>query len=150
MNISKALKVKNRLVGEVARLKLILQRENSRRDDNVSTVDRDKVHDELLQTVDKLINLKAAIGAATAPISVELATLAENKAMTSFYSSLPCREGEEKTLIGSNREVLTYQWDAFINREKIDAIVVALQKSINDTQDKIDDFNARTKVEWAE
>lgn len=150
MNISKALKVKNRLVGEIARLKQVLQRENSRRDDNVSTVDRDKTHVEVLETIGKLIKLKAAIGIATAPISEELALLAENKALINFYSSLPCREGEEKTLIGSNREALTYQWDAYINREKIDAIVVKIQKSVNETQDRIDDFNARTQVEWAE
>ena len=51
MKIHKALKVKNRLAGEVARLMEILKRENSRRSDDTSTVERAAIHKQLLDNI---------------------------------------------------------------------------------------------------
>lgn len=150
MNISKALKVKNRLIGEVNRLQQILSRENSRRNDNPSEVNAEETANLLIETRQKLISLKGAIGEASAPLSKKLSFLTEQKAAINFYNSLPTREGEELTLVGANREKLAYQWTAYLNRESVDSIVKELQNSINETQDQIDDFNARTQVNWAE
>lgn len=150
MNISKALKVKNRLIGEVNRLQEIVKRENSRRSDNPSTVNVEETIGSLENTRLRLIALKGAINEASAPISTVLAELTELKNKINFYSSLPTREGEELTLIGANREKLSYQWTAYYNKESLDNQIKALQKQTNDLQDAIDDFNARTQVNWAE
>lgn len=150
MNISKALKVKNRLIGEVNRLQEILKRENSRRSDNPSEVNVEETANLLIETRRKLISLKGAIGEASAPLSEKLSFLTEQKAAINFYNSLPTREGEELTLVGANREKLAYQWTAYLNRESVDSLVKELQNSINETQDQIDDFNARIQVNWAE
>ncbi len=150
MNISKALKVKNRLVGEVNRLQEILRRENSRRNDNPSTVNVEETASNLESTRIKLIALKGAINKASSPISEKLAMLGEIKNQINFYNSLPTREGEEVTLVGSNREKLSYQWNAFFNKEKVDLFVKTKQDVINATQDEIDTFNAQTQVDFAE
>lgn len=150
MNISKALKVKNRLVGEVNRLQEILRRENSRRNDNPSTVNVETISGELLDARQKLVLLKGAINQASSPVSAKLANLAESKNAINFYNSLPTREGEELTLIGSNREKLAYQWTAYLNKQGIDDLVQAIQDDINATQDEIDTFNAQTQVDFAE
>jgi peptidoglycan hydrolase CwlO-like protein len=150
MNISKALKVKNRLVGEVNRLQELVKRENSRRNDNTSSVNVEETVSQLESTREKLVSLKGAINEASAPISKKLADLAETKSQINFYNSIPSREGEELTLIGSNREKLSYMWSAHLNREKLDAKVVELQKKTNDLQDEIDNFNAQTQVDFAE
>lgn len=150
MNISKALKVKNRLAGETTRLQTIIQRENSRRNDNESKVDVAGVFVELENSRGKLINLKGAIAEATSPISKKLAELAETKTEISFYQSLPTREGEELTLVGSNRDKLSYHWTAYYNRQSVDEIVKGLQDKVNSLQDEIDDFNAKTQVDFAE
>ncbi len=150
MNISKALKVKNRLIGEVNRLQEILKRENSRRNDNPSEVNVEETANLLIETRQKLISLKGAIGEASAPLSEKLSFLTEQKAAINFYNSLPTREGEELTLVGANREKLAYQWTAFYNRENLDRLIKGIQLNINETQDQIDDFNARTQVNWAE
>ena len=150
MNISKALKVKNRLIGEVNRLQEIVRRENSRRDDNPSTVDVENAVLNLEATRIKLIALKGEVNKASAPISGKLAMLGEIKSQINFYNSLPTREGEELTLIGANREKLSFQWKAFFNKEKIDLFVKSQQEIIDQTQDEIDDFNARTQVNFTE
>ena len=61
MNISKALKIKNRLVGELVKLQEIAKRENSRRNDNISKVDCGEVFNQIGVTRTKLVALKSAI-----------------------------------------------------------------------------------------
>lgn len=150
MNISKALKVKNRLIGEINRLQELVKRENSRRNDNASSVNVAETVCLLEVTREKLVSLKGAVNESSAPISQKLADLAETKSQINFYNSIPSREGEELTLIGSNREKLSYMWTAYLNREKLDAKVVELQKKTNNLQDEIDNFNARTQVNFSE
>lgn len=65
MNISKALKIKNRLIGEVNRIRGVISRENSRRNDNTSAIDQQKLFDELERQSTNLVNLKGAIGNAS-------------------------------------------------------------------------------------
>ena len=61
MKLAKALKVKNRLVGELNQLKVELQRENSRRSDNPSKIDCKSLYDAIIIKRDSLISLKSAI-----------------------------------------------------------------------------------------
>lgn len=150
MNIAKALKVKNRLVGEIARLKEIIKRENSRREDNVSKVDVNAISQELVKNQEKLIYLKAALGQATAPISRELAALAECKSDINHWNSLPTREGTELINIGGNKDAIRLEWKATFNREVVDTEVKKLQNRINELQDYVDNFNAQSKVDYAE
>jgi len=56
--LSSALKSKSRLAGELVRLQAILQRENSRKSDSVSTVDRQEIWNKILETSNKLGELK--------------------------------------------------------------------------------------------
>ena len=148
MNISKALKVKNRMVGEINRLREIFRRENSRRNDNPSKVNVAEIEASLFTAVNNLIKLKGAINKASALISEKLALLAETKAEINFLESVPSREGEELTLIGSNREKLSYQWTAYRNKEALDKKISQNQGLVNLIQDEIDDFNAKTQVEF--
>jgi hypothetical protein len=150
MNISKALKVKNRLAGEIVRLQNIIKRENSRRSDNASKVNVAEEFLKLSEVRQKLISLKSAIALATAPLSEKLVRLAETKAKMNFYQSLPTQEGTEVDIYGSSREKLTYEWTAFYNRQRVDAITKEFQDSIDTLQDEVDEFNAKTQVEFSE
>lgn len=148
MNLSKSLKVKNRLVGELVKLQEIAKRENSRRNDNVSKVDCGVVFNQIGETRAKLVTLKSAIVEASVGISLQLAELAELKTYINWLSSLPVREGEEKVAFGSAREPQTYIWTATINRENLDSLISNLQGYANTLQDEIDEFNAKTQVNW--
>lgn len=150
MKIHKALKVKNRLAGELARLQEIFKRENSRRCDNPSTVDREKVFQDIQTTASNLSGIKASIARANTGICGKLQELSQAKADINFLNSLPCREGEEITFVGRDQEKLTYKWTAHLNREAIDKLVSAQQGVINNLQDEIDTYNAETEVDWKE
>lgn len=150
MNISKALKVKNRLAGEVSRLQDIFKRENSRRNDNVSQVDPKAAYEAVITAFDKLVQLKGAINRATAKIAPKLAELAEYKTYLNYIQSVPVREGPETVQGSYGKDPLSYIWKAFLNRAAIDEKVAHYQEKINALQDEIDEFNAKTKVDFSE
>ena len=146
MNVSKSLKVKNRLTGELAKLQEVAYRENSRRNDNLSKVDVAGVFAEIASTRNKLVNLKAAIVQASAPIAESLARLTELKGHINWLSGLRVREGEEKVSYGD--QVETYTWTAYLNRERLDEQIGLTQMATEALQDEIDEFNAKTQVNW--
>jgi hypothetical protein len=148
MNISKALKVKNRLVGELVRLQDIFKRENSKRNDNVSEIDAEKAYNDVLEAFDKVVALKGAINKATAGIAIKLAELSEYKKYLTFIQSVPVKEGPETVQGGYGKDPINYTWKAFINRAKIDEKVAHYQSKIDALQDEIDEFNAKTQVEF--
>lgn len=149
MKIHKALKVKNRLVGEVVRLQEILKRENSRRSDNQSTIIPENVYSELISTFKKLTLIKTAIKQASVPVYEKIERIAELKGYINFLNTLPTRKGEE-TILHPTHEKIVYQWTSFIDKEKQDDLIVAVQKEINEYQDEVDTFNAVTEVNYTE
>lgn len=150
MKIHKALKVKNRLAGEISKLQEILKRENSRRSDNPSTVNCAEVYDQYQNTSRKLVQLKSSISRASAGIASSLSRLSEYKNQLNYLNSLPVRRGVETVLIGRDQEKLEYTWTTFLSREDIDHFTADLQLQINDLQDEIDNYNSYTDVDYQE
>lgn len=146
MNLAQALKKKNRLAGEIARQQAILTRENARRNDSVSTVDRKAVMEQIILLSKELGYLKADIAKANVGIYSDLERMAEYKSLISFYQGLPKREGEEVNFVGRDQEKLTYTWNSYITQEECDKKVAELQQIINDLQDKVDAYNATTTI----
>jgi hypothetical protein len=146
MNLAQALKQKNRLAGEIARQQVILQRENARRSDSVSKVDRKAVLDKILALSVELGTLKAKIATANIGIYAALERMAEAKSLISFYQGLTKREGEEVQFIGRDDEKLTYTWDSFVTQTDCDNRVAELQQQINALQDQVDTYNATTNI----
>lgn len=146
MKLSQALKLKNRLAGELVRQQQILQRENARRSDSKSNVDREAIWKEVLRLSDELGALKGRITQANIGVYPMLERMAELKSRIAYVQSLPKREDEEVQFIGRNQEKLTYQWNSFITQEKSDAMVQEIQEQINNLQDKVDAYNATTEV----
>lgn len=147
MNLAQALKQKNRLAGELVRQQQILQRENARRSDSVSTVNRLEVWQKIIELSEKLGELKGRITQANVNIYPALERMAELKARISYLNSLPKREGEEVSFVGRDQEKLVYTWDSQINQQKSDELVAELQQETNDLQDEVDNYNATTEVD---
>ena len=147
MNLAQALKLKNRLAGDLVRKQQILSRENARRSDSVSKVNREDVWNEIIDISDKLGDLKGKITRANVGIYPTLERMAELKSRIAFLNLLPKREGEEINFVGRDQEKLTYVWDSFINQQDSDNLVSELQQEINDLQDEVDVYNATTQVE---
>jgi hypothetical protein len=146
MNVSQALKLKNRLAGELVRQQQIFQRENARRNDSVSKVNRIGVWGNILKLSDDLGKLKGKIALANVGIYSSLERMAELKSRIGFLSSLDKREGPEVVSFGGDREPKTYQWDSFINQEKCDSLISDIQKEIDALQDNVDAYNASTQI----
>lgn len=146
MKLAQALKTKNRLAGEIARWQQILQRENARRDDSVSTVDRSQVYQKIEALSVELGNLKAKIARANIGIYSNLERMAEYKAHIAFLTSLPKREGPEVELVGRDQERIEYTWNSFITQQICDSKVAEIEQQIALLQDTVDEYNATTEI----
>ena len=146
MKLNQALKVKNRLAGEVARFNQILHRENSRRNDNPSTVNREEIWNKIVATSNELGDLKGRISTANVGIYAKLERMGELKSRIAFINSLSKRTGEEIVPLHGDREPLKYTWNSYVNQEKADGMVIDLQKQIETLQDEVDSYNATTEI----
>lgn len=143
ITINKALKLKNRLAGEIASLQSQVQHENSRKVDQKTKVDVG----ELLKTLNKksetLITLKASINRASASIADLLVGIAELKGNLVFYKSIPTREGvERESRYGS--DPIEIEYEVHLTKVDIQKGQDELQRRINVLQDEIDEYNAQT------
>jgi hypothetical protein len=148
MNLAQALKQKNRLAGELTRLQQIFVRENARRNDNPSTVNPEEVWTKIQALSEELGELKARIAKANINVYSAIERMAELKGRIAFINGVPKREGEEleQAHYGSAAAPTKYQWTSFINQQRADEMVFALQKEIDELQDKVDTYNATTTV----
>lgn len=146
MKLTKALKTKNRLAGEVKRLEAILSRENSRPTSSTSKVDRGEVYTRLLETTGELIEIKAAIARANGPIYSAISRMAELKSRIVFLQNLNTKDGVYQEAVGYAKEPTKVTYTAYLKREGVDEEVVNLQDRIASLQDEIDEYNAKTDV----
>ncbi len=155
INLSQALKQKNRLAGEVARLREIVQRENSRKESQPARADVRAAFDESVKLSRDLAAFKGLIAAANAGV-VELERgiygklnlQAELRGLLAFMKTLNTKEGVEVERVGflSRDEAVSTVYVAVITRDEVDRQVAAWQAEIERLQDEIDDFNATTRI----
>jgi hypothetical protein len=155
ITLSHALKHKNRLAGEVARLREIVQRENSRKESQAVRADVRAAFDENVNRSRELAAFKGAIAAANAGITGadlgiygKLNLQAELRGLIAFIKALNTREGEVVEQVGflSRDEAIRTVFIAVITRDEVDRLTVAFQNEIERLQDEIDEFNAITRI----
>ena len=93
MKIAKALKLKNQLAGEVAQLKDLLTKQNSRSNKQKFDYNNREVLDRLRAKLAELVKVKAAIGAANAEIYEKIFRLAELKGLVTTLTGLDTKAG---------------------------------------------------------
>lgn len=146
MNISQALKQKNRIIRE---LNLVTSRiQNNLRHDKDKPAKIDftvemNIFDELK---DSLIDLKSRIAKANAGIAKELVELAETKATLSTVSMWPAGE-DSRTMftrghLDGNEIGIISELSELAKIEMINH----LNKHVDELQDEIDRYNATTEV----
>lgn len=146
MKLAKALKEKNRLVGDIKRLQAILQRENSRLSTSTSKVDLAEVVQSLADQTEKLIKLKSAIFAANVGIYKKILRMGELKAHIAFLASLDTRDGEFFGNPYGSGTSLPETRKAYYKTEDIDGVTLDFQNKIAQLQDEIDEYNGITDV----
>jgi len=155
INLSHALKHKNRLAGDVARLREIVQRENSRKESQPARADVRAAFDENVTRSRELAAFKGAIAAANAGVTGadrgiygKLNLQAELRGLIAFIKALNTKEGEDVERVGflSRDEAIRTVFVAIITRDEVDRLTVAYQTEIERLQDEIDEFNATTRI----
>ncbi len=146
MKLAKALKEKNRLVGEIVRLKAIIERENSRDEKSTSKVDRDDLWVRLANATESLISIKAAIFSANAKVYDKIARMGELKDRAQWITGLNTQDGVFENP-SYRSEPTTRTMVAHKKQADIDIMTTALQEQIAALQDELDAYNATTEIE---
>lgn len=148
INLAKALKNKNRLIGEIKSLQGIIVRDNSQKVGSPPKKDVNEIVKKMNLLIDKLIDLKSKITTANIGIYHAIAEMSECKSLMDFYRSIPTRDGEEieHDMYGRG-EAMTVTYEAVIKITNVDEICERLQQRINNLQDEIDSYNGSTFIE---
>ena len=144
ITLAKALKVKNRLAGRLAKAQADIQAFNSvpqGQADQVNVPALMKTREEL---VGALVGLKASINDANREAQRDIYLLAEKKATAQFLGALNTRHGPQPSIYPSTTEV-TYV--AALKKADVDGLMVRLEKEIDQLQDKLDQFNHVHRIE---
>ncbi len=146
MKIAKALKLKNQLAGDIAQLKELLAKQNSRSTKQKFDYDNREVLTRLRAKIDELIKVKAAVAAANAEIYDKIFRLAELKGLVATLTSLDTKAGvfHEGGRFGEPGYEVEYV--AQLGKVDVDKLVAELQDEIQTLQDALDEFNFTRSV----
>lgn len=142
VTLAKALKVKNQVVGRVARLQQEVRAYNRVIIENKNRYDVNAKYDELVHLSDDLVGLKRDIALANAPIQQDIIELAEAKSMLAVLQSIPCDDGVEVLYEGAKIEYF-----AHLNLATIEAQQQKYKNRITSLQDRLDKHNSVTEIE---
>src|SRR5262245_26820435 len=144
ITLGKALKIKNRLAGRLARVQADIQTYNS-----VPASQADQVNVPALMTaraelVGALVSLKTAINDANREAQRDIYDLAETKGTAQFLAGLNTRHGPQPPVYPSTVEVV---YVAALKKADVDGLGAGLEREIDRLQDRLDQFNHDRRVE---
>jgi len=143
MKLFQALKLKNKLVGEISNVKSLILRNNSIAEGEKTYYNSKELFDKLKQHISDLTNLKVAINKANINIQQTIYDLGETKSMLDFIKSLTTVEGKVNSRRGFS-ETIEQIFIVGINELEKNNIASKYQTSLDQLQDKIDIYNHTT------
>jgi len=144
MNVKQALKLKNVLITELNELYNLVRSSNSNVVGNVKHYEESEVMLQADSKMLELVELKAKIHAANAPVYAKIFLLSELKNKANHYRSISTTEGKQIDRYGSNAEP-TYIEVEF-NVKQVKDLIKGIEVRINEIQDELDTFNAITEI----
>jgi hypothetical protein len=144
ITLGKALKVKNRLTGRLAKVQADIQTYNSVPEGQADQVNVPALMKTREELVGALVSLKTAINDANREVQRDIYDLAEKKATAQFLAGVNTRHGPQPPVYPSTIEV---NYVAALKKADVDALMVHLEKEIDQLQDKLDQFNHDHKIE---
>lgn len=142
ISLAKALKLKNRLAGRIAKLTQTVQTYNSTQE-KAEQIDVRAAFAERTDLVRRLTELKLSVALANAPIQRDIFALAEMKAEVTLLAGLNTKHG---TIIEGYPVSAEVGYIAQFRKGDVDAMVLELEGRIDALQDKLDTFNATTVI----
>lgn len=146
MNLTRALKEKNRLIKKITTVRNQIVSSNVSLKENPFPYNMEILQTNYSTLIDILINMKVAIQIANQPILEKIYALSELKSASSMFSQMDTKEGMHET--GGYGASELREYEVQINRSQLDSRVEDLQTEIDALQDKIDEFNATTTIDF--
>jgi hypothetical protein len=144
ITLAKALKLKNRLTGRLAKVQADIQAYNSVPEGQAGQVNVPALVQTREALVGALVGLKAAINEANRGVQRDIYDLAEKKATAPFLAGVCTRHGPQPAVYPSTTEV---NYVAALKKADVDGLVARLESEIDQLQDRLDQFNHDHKVE---
>jgi hypothetical protein len=144
ITLAKALKVKNRLAGRLAKAQADIQAFNSVPQGQADQVNVPALMQTREELVGALVGLKTAINDANREAQRDIYDLAEKKATAQFLGGVNTRHGPVPAVYPSTTEV---NYVAALKKADVDGLVARLEKDIDQLQDRLDQFNHDHKIE---
>jgi hypothetical protein len=147
MKLQKALKLRKKLIGEIAKLKADIQSKNSYTVGslNAEKYNVPKLYVELLGKIDQLTGLKFVINEANREIQSKIYVLAEYKALIAFWNGVSTVEGTQ--MIGYD-EKNAVEYRVQVDEETRNKYVKDFQDRVDALQEEIDTYNYTTDIPW--
>jgi len=142
MNISKALKLKSRLVKEINQKWEIVNKHNSIILGNRKNFDVVTIINEISVLTDQLVSLKEKIHITNAPVYSKIFKMSELKNYLKNLKSLDTKEGVVESRYGQNSN----QYEVQISNLEKNQMIETVNKQIDELQDELDYFNAITLI----
>ena len=149
MKLHKALKLRKKYVGDIARIKTQIQTKNSYSEGSLDAEKYNvaKLYEQLKSKINDLIGLKYAINEANREIQASIYTISEYKALIAFWNEVPVKEG--KQMVGYS-DITTMEYHAQIDEAARNQMVAEFQTKVDALQEEIDTFNYTTDIPWGE
>ena len=144
ITLAKALKVKNRLAGRLAKVQADIQAYNSVPEGQADQVNVPALMKTREELVGALVTLKTAINEANREAQRDIYDLAEKKATAQFLAGVNTRHGPQPPVYPSTVEVV---YVAALKKADVDGLVARLEKEIDQLQDRLDQFNHDRRIE---
>ena len=145
ISLAKAFKERARLNQKIIGILNLIKEENSLVEGGVRSVDIRKKYQEFHDLSEKMIKLKQAISHANAGIEDKLVELMEVKHLLARVKDIPVMEGKQsEDYSPMNGRIYSSE----IKKGEINSEIETLQRRIDALQDEIDEFNARTRIEF--
>ena len=142
MNVSQALKQKNRIAVEIKKQYEIAVKVNSQEEGNPRRYSVTGALEKAETLTKELIDLKTKIHLANAPVYGKIFEMAELKGRVKQLKRIPTEEGKTTERYGSAISIK----DVEINIAQFDAMVVELEGRIEKIQAELDYHNATTEL----
>jgi hypothetical protein len=142
MNVKQALKAKNKLVAEIKECYRILQTQNSIEEGNPRRYSVKKKLEDIAQLTDELVQLKARLHRANAPVYDKIFQMAEIKGIIKELKKMDVSEGKQTERYGSVVSVKEVE----MNVIERDAIIKQYEEHVEKLQNELDIHNSNTNI----
>jgi hypothetical protein len=142
MNVKQALKVKNKLVGDIKECYRIIQTQNSIEEGNPRRYSVKEKIAEIAQLTDELVQLKAQLHRANAPVYEKIFQMAEIKGIIKELKKMDVSEGKQDSRYGSVVSVKEVE----VNVVERDVIIKEYEAHVEKLQNELDIHNSNTNI----